>query len=84
MSHYVYIIESAETGRWYYGYTTDLNKRLEAHNKGLNKSTQRRGPWRFVFARVFDTKTEALHFELYLKRVRNRNYIRDKFSKYFL
>jgi len=33
-SHFVYIIESGTTGKWYYGYTTDLVKRLTSHNQG--------------------------------------------------
>jgi predicted GIY-YIG superfamily endonuclease len=40
MSHYVYIIESLKSGQWYFGYSTELDRRLEGHNIGLNKSTR--------------------------------------------
>ncbi len=84
MEYSVYIIQSEKTGRWYYGYSTDLPKRLEGHTKGLNKSTRLRGPWRYIFVRRFNSKAEALHFELYLKGIKNKTYIRDKFSEYFV
>lgn len=81
--HIVYIIESEVYGSWYYGYTTDPSQRLEAHNAGLNKSTRNRGPWKFIFQRHFDTKTEALEFEIYLKKSRNKEYIKRVFGEYF-
>jgi len=81
---YVYIIESLTTGNWYYGFSNDLDQRLEFHNKGLNKSTANRGPWKYIFIREFNTKTEALKFEQYLKRTRNKAYIRKQFAPYFL
>ncbi len=59
--HYSYIIESLSTQKWYYGYTTDLVIRLDTHNKGLNVSTRSRGPWKYIFIRHFETKTEALN-----------------------
>ena len=84
MSHFVYIIQSLSTTQWYYGYSTDLEKRLEGHNSGLNKSTKGRGPWKFIFVREFSSKLEATDFERYLKRIRNKDYIKQKFAGYFL
>ncbi len=82
--HMVYIIASETTGLWYYGYTTDPSQRLMAHNAGLNKSTCNRGPWKFIFQRSFDTKTAALEFEIYLKKSRNKDYIKRAFGEFFL
>jgi hypothetical protein len=50
----------------------------------LNKSTKGRGPWKFIFIREFETKKEALSFELHLKKLRNKTYIREQYSQYFL
>ena len=82
--YYVYIIESLSTARWYYGLSSDLNNRLDAHNKGLNKSTAKGGPWRYIFRRQFDNKSDARAFEIYLKRTRNKVYIRSEFLEFFL
>ena len=84
MGHYVYIIESLSSGQWYYGYSSELERRLEGHNTGLNKSTKGRGPWKYIFIREFASKKEALSFELHLKKTRNKNYIKEKFSEYFV
>ena len=61
-----------------------MDRCLEAHIIGLNKSTRGRGPWRFIFIREFATKTDALKFEFYLKKLRNKDYIRTTFKKFFL
>ncbi|MBL7870527.1 MAG: GIY-YIG nuclease family protein [Cyclobacteriaceae bacterium] len=82
--HIVYIIESLSSGKWYYGYTSDPIKRLEAHNAGFNKSTRNRGPWKFIFQRTFIDKSEALKFEIHLKKLRRKEYILSKYSPYFL
>ena len=36
---YVYVIESKKSQKLYYGYTTNLEKRLKEHNLGLNISS---------------------------------------------
>ena len=82
--HVVYIIESAATGKWYYGYTTDPKKRVEFHNKGHNASTRNRGPWKIIFLREFQSKKEALEFEIYLKKSKNKDFIRRTYSNSFL
>jgi putative endonuclease len=82
--YYVYIIESISTGKWYFGFTNELDQRLEAHNKGLNKSTNNRGPWKYIFQRSFESKSGALSFELYLKKTRNKIYIRSRFKAFFI
>jgi putative endonuclease len=82
--HYTYIIESESSGKWYYGYTTNLIKRLAFHNDGLNTSTRNRGPWKYIFIREFGTKAEALAFEISLKKTRNKEYVGRAYSDYFL
>jgi putative endonuclease len=81
---YTYIIQSHKNGKWYYGSTSELDQRLDGHNKGINKSTARNRPWFYIFQRPFNTMAEAKKFELYLKSSRNKNYIRRAFSEYFL
>ena len=68
--HYCYILECAD-GTYYTGYTTDLEKRLKAHNEGNNgaKYTRSRRPCRLVFSEGFETKTEALSREWHVKRL---------------
>src|SRR5260221_6321914 len=81
--HFVYIIESASTKKWYIGSTMDLIGRRTNHNKGLNRSTNGRGPWRYIFVRPFESQKDAQQFERYLKFNRNKKHILKKFSLYF-
>jgi len=82
--YYTYIIESLSTGRWYYGHSVNPEKRLHEHNTGQAASTRNKGPWRLIFKREFPAKLAANRFELYLKRMRNKAYIRKEYSAYFL
>jgi len=63
--YYTYIVESESTKKWCYGFPTDLARRLDGHNKGINKSTARRGPWRYIFLRPFEDETDARRFEYF-------------------
>ncbi len=82
--HFVYIIESIFSGKWYYGYTSNPEKRLDFHNQGHNVSTRNRGPWKIIFLQQFQSKKEALEFELHLKRSKNKDFIRRTYPKSFL
>lgn len=78
------IIESETSGRWYYGHSSNLEVRLSQHNSGQNKSTKNKGPWKLIFAKAFDNKLEANRFELKLKKLKNKAYIKRVFAEFFL
>ncbi len=66
--YYVYLLKSISNPiKSYIGYTTDLDKRLDAHNSGNSIHTQQDKPWKLVTYIVFDCKKKALDFEKYLK-----------------
>lgn len=79
----VYILESNE-GKWYYGCSENLDQRVADHNSNRANYTRFKGPWKLIFRKEFQTKSEALKFELQLKRLKNKNYIRTTFSEFFL
>ncbi|GJM36574.1 MAG: hypothetical protein DHS20C18_55750 [Saprospiraceae bacterium] len=68
MLHYVYILQSQTSGKYYKGYTTDYKKRLLEHNEGLSRWTAGKGPWQLVYLETCETKTAALKREKMLKR----------------
>ncbi len=74
MGYYLYIIESISSGDLYKGISEDINKRLKYHNSGLSKFTKSAMPWKLVFLREYESKSEALKEELRLKRC-NRKYL---------
>ena len=55
----VYVLESQKTGKYYVGYTADIEKRLRYHNSGKNKSTKNEMPWIIVYQETYGTKKEA-------------------------
>lgn len=68
LKYHVYLIQSIEhPDRYYKGFTTDITKRLEEHNRGKVKSTVSHKPWRLQTVISFDSEDKAHHFELYLK-----------------
>ncbi|PWU23562.1 hypothetical protein C5B42_02500 [Candidatus Cerribacteria bacterium 'Amazon FNV 2010 28 9'] len=65
--YYVYILQSSKSGILYYGYTTDLKRRLKEHNDGKSKFTSGHRPWKLVQYSAFVDEQKAKDFELYLK-----------------
>jgi putative endonuclease len=53
--------------RRYTGFTTELRKRLAAHNNGESIHTSKYRPWSLVGYHAFNDKQRALDFEKYLK-----------------
>ena len=67
---YVYIIQSQKDGKLYKGFTSDVGKRIKAHNQGEAKSTRNRGPFKLVYQEVYESKKEALKREKFLKSLK--------------
>lgn len=69
MKHYAYIVECAD-GTYYCGYTNDLEKRIETHNRGKGaKYTKPRLPVVLVYFEEFESKEEAMSREWHLKQL---------------
>ena len=67
--HYTYLLRCAD-GSLYGGYTTDLQRRLTAHNSGKGaKYTRARLPVELVWWESFSTKEEAMSREWHLKKL---------------
>ena len=71
---YVYLLLSLKDNKFYLGSTTDMKRRLDAHNKGLNPSTKHRYPFELVYYEVFDSYEIAKRREYKLKRNPNMFY----------
>ena len=69
MSYFVYILYSEQYDTFYKGQTKDINLRLQRHNKGLEKSTDRYRSWVLVWACEKPTRKEAMVLERKLKNL---------------
>jgi predicted GIY-YIG superfamily endonuclease len=66
--HYTYVLESVRNpGTRYIGQTSNLSRRLEAHNAGKCQHTAKHRPWKLVLYVAFETRPQACHFERYLE-----------------
>lgn len=72
---YIYIIESASTGKYYLGSTIDPDNRLMEHNSGESPSTRNKGPWFFVAIIEFETIVDARRTEQWLKRMHRKEVV---------
>ena len=67
--HFAYLVRCAD-GTLYGGYTTDLQKRLAAHNSGKGaKYTRSRLPVELVWWEEYPTKEAAMSREWHIKRL---------------
>ena len=70
MSCYCYILQCAD-GTFYTGWTTDPERRVAQHNKGVGaKYTSTRRPVKLVYLEAHPNRTEAMKRELAIKKMK--------------
>lgn len=65
---YVYVLQSISTNELYFGYTNNLKRRLQEHNKKQVFATQKKAPWSLVYYEAFQSQQDATNREHKLKR----------------
>jgi putative endonuclease len=77
MAHYIYIIYSKTTDKFYIGETENISQRLKWHNtkEFANSSTKIASDW--VLKKYFEVndRTEARTVEKYIKNMKSRKFI---------
>tara|TARA_B100001250_G_scaffold320624_1_gene283549 strand:+ start:262 stop:546 length:285 start_codon:yes stop_codon:yes gene_type:complete len=79
MKYYVYILLSKYNQKFYtyVGYTKNLNKRLELHNKSKGAKYTKGKKWIIIYKKLYKSKSLAMQFEYKLKKDRiKRNKIK--------
>jgi putative endonuclease len=70
MSCYCYILQCAD-GTFYTGWTTNPERRVAQHNKGVGaKYTSTRRPVKLVYLETHPNRTEAMKRELAIKKMK--------------
>ena len=83
MNFCTYILFSEKLNKFYIGSTNDIDRRLDDHNRGKSPFTKTGMPWILVYKETFQTRSEALKREKYIKNQKSTIYIKsliDKFS----
>ena len=64
---YTYVLQSEKDNKFYVGFTKDLKRRVEQHNKGLAESTKNRIPFSLIYYEACLDQNYATKREKYLK-----------------
>ncbi len=73
MLFFTYIIKSDIDGSYFYGQTNNLQRRLNQHNRGLEKTTRHLRPWKLLAYKDFETREAAMSLERRLKLMNTAN-----------
>ena len=65
--YYVYVLVSESRNYIYVGITDNLDRRINYHNSGYNKTTRAYRPFRILFTETYPSRIEARTREKYLK-----------------
>ena len=82
MSYFVYLLGNNKNSKLttYVGYTNNLKKRLNLHNRGMGAKYTRGRKWKIIYSEKYSTKSEAISREYYIKKNRKlRNLIKNYF-----
>jgi len=81
MSHFTYILYSEFRDRYYIGSSSNPEERLARHNAGATQSTKSGRPWKIVYTELYNSKSDSLKREIFLKRMKSRVYLEELISK---
>jgi putative endonuclease len=81
---YVYCLRSKkDRHQLYFGYSSDLKRRLIEHNKGLSDYTKIYRPWEIIYYEACINKSDAERREKYLKTNVGRRMFKRRLKDYF-
>lgn len=78
---YTYVLRCEKTKTFYTGTTSNLEKRLEQHNKGQVFYTKNKLPLQLVYFEACLNKEDAYRRERYLKTGIGKRYIKNRIKK---
>ena len=66
---FVYIVRCSRDNSFYTGYTNNLNRRINQHNRGIgSRYTRSHGPVELLYYETFGTRRRAMQREREIKR----------------
>lgn len=80
--HCIYVLKSKKDGNLYVGCTSDIDKRIDYHNKGKVFSTKNRRPFILIFKENYIDKYKAFKMERYYKTAKGKRELKNKIDNY--
>ena len=72
MPYWVYILQSRSSGRYYCGYSENVERRLKQHNNpeylGTRTTKVFKGPWKIAWKQECSSRSEAVVLERKIKK----------------
>ncbi|RPI69223.1 MAG: GIY-YIG nuclease family protein [Ignavibacteriales bacterium] len=79
---YTYVLQSLKDLNFYVGYTNNLIKRIEDHNKGKVLSTKNIMPQKLIYWEGCLNQHDATRREKYLKTAWGKRFIKNRIKNY--
>lgn len=80
MMYFVYILRSLKNNDIYIGSTENITKRFILHNKGKVKSTKAYRPWQLLEKEEFNSRSDAVKHERFLKTGQQKEILKRKYG----
>ncbi|HBH05947.1 MAG TPA: excinuclease ABC subunit C [Flavobacteriales bacterium] len=77
MNSNVYILLSLKHEKFYTVVSSNISKRIESHNLGLNKSTKNGIPWKLIWTSPAMERGESLKLERRIKKRGAKRFLSD-------
>ena len=81
MKFFVYILKSFKNDDIYIGSTENVENRIKLHNLGKVESTRGYRPWQLLEQREFNSRSEAVRQERFLKNHQQKEIIKKKYKE---
>lgn len=76
MDYYVYAIYNQDKNYIYVGLSDNLQRRMNQHNKGYNRTTKPYRPFKILITEKFEDRKETRKREKYLKSGCGKEYLK--------
>ena len=73
---YVYAIRSTIRNYTYIGLSNNLERRINEHNSGYNKTTKSYAPFLLIYQKEYSSRPKAREAEKYLKSSAGREFLK--------
>jgi putative endonuclease len=82
--YYVYLLQSQKDQGWYIGFTSDLQRRIQEHNRGDTESIQSRRPFTLIYYEAYLNQKDAIGRERFLKSGSGRNFLKKQLTHFLM
>ena len=80
--YYFYTLRFKNNGKLYYGFTSNLKRRVAEHKSKRSSFSSRNGPFDLIFYEAYLSETDARAAEKYFKTGHGREVLKGKLKNY--